>query len=353
MKIFFFSLIALLLIGCTDRREVNSHYEPAIVFASADTTVLPETVEYTTKRGFDDFNGDGITDMFAIMDESGFFEKQDFQAKIYFGFYNSEGILNFDPEYEARELKIQMSWWSDAVKMDVGDINGDGYADVVFSQYRSYYGEDELKLAIAINQSGDTFKQYTEKLYFPGSESLVFDLLLIAFVEQYSSGYEESLSDYLMMDWADMDGNGSDDFVMVWDDRHDAYVEVIYTKKTHGAPELLKMEEFFIENFLYHRSVRRVDFEDYNGDGLDDMLVRSIAIDSVDIGVAYNDLDRGLVPCQDYRVRDVDFKFFDFEKYDTFDINNDGRADFIHVGVLGTADGDKKSMSYNLSTGVK
>jgi len=331
------SLIVLILISCTSREEATNFYSDPIKFDEAAIAPLPTTVTYAEKRGFGDFNGDGIEDMLEIEDES--FWGQDYKVKIFYGYYK-DGILHFISDFVKLDLNIKMKWFSDATKLDVGDINGDGYADVIFTEYQERWGTDRLDIAFGINQNGKSFRPQSEDINFKKDVSL--SSLVVLFVDAYSS--VETLDDYLKMDWADIDGNGSDDLILGWDGSHDLYLEVIYTENTgSGDASFVDMVEYEIPEFMRNRSISELDFEDFNGDDKSDVFVHYSGMSNNNLSVAIN-TGEGFNPHKDYIVKDVDMKFFAFEKYDTFDVNSDGMADFVHVGEK---DGHK-IMAYNL-----
>lgn len=332
-----FFFVVLVFTACTKREDVTSFYANPIQFDAPRTVLLPETVTYAQKRGFGDFNGDGIEDMLEVNDEE--FWGQDFKVQVFHGYYK-DGILHFNAKHVKIDLPITMKWFSDATKLDIGDVNGDGYADVIFTQYTELWGENRMDVAFAINQGDNSFLPQAEKITFQGGVPL--SQIIMVFIDSY--GYVETLYDYLKMDWGDMDGNGSDDLILGWDS-HDLSLEIIYTSVTHANyAEFTHQENFDIPEFMRNRSIYQLDVEDFNGDGKMDIFVHITMSHRNWLSVAIN-TGQGFEPHKDCVVDDVDMKFFAFEKYDTFDVNRDGQADFVHVGEKD----DQKVMAYNLA----
>lgn len=329
-------LILFFLASCADREKATQNYKPPIEFYDAKIADLPETVSYAKKRGFGDFNGDGVEDMLEIRDEE--FWGQDYKVCVFLGYYK-DSILHFGSDYIKMDLPITMKWFSDATKLDVGDVNGDGFSDVIFTQYTELWGKDQMDIAFAINQNGQSFVPQTKDIEFKKEMSLAD--VIIAFVDSYDS--VDDLYAYLKMDWGDVDGNGSDDLLLGWDGVHDLYLEVIFTQPTGGLyAEFVDMAEYEIPAFMTARSIRQLDIEDFDGDGRQDIFLHRTTGGNNHISIAINKGDF-FEPHQDFVAADVNLDFWAFEKYDTFDVNRDGKADFVHVGE----DGHKKVMAYN------
>lgn len=333
-----FILALIILITACGRDSKTDHFQQPISFQNAKLSNLPASTSYAEKRGFADFNADGITDMAEVEDTATFGQK--YTVKIFKGYFEN-GILHFSDKYEELDLPIKQKWFSSASKMDTGDVNGDGYADIIFTHYSSGYISDSLDIAFAMNKNGESFT--FEK------ESVKFDLPLtdtiLRLIEAYE-GSEESLYDYLKMDWADMDGNGSDDLLLVWDSNNDMDIDIIFTQKG-PSPTFTTLESAYLPAFLYDRSVRKIDTEDFNNDGLDDIIIfkANNGGKKINLGVAIN-IGQGVFQAhKDYSFQGTDMNVFDFEKFDSFDINNDGLADFIHIGTVN----GKKSVSFNLN----
>ena len=337
-------IISLLLCACTTREDATKNYEKSIGFSQPSTTALPLKASYAEKRGFDDFNNDGIQDMIEIEDTVVIGRK--YEARVFFGYYE-KGILNFQNKINTIRLPIKFRWLTDATKFDLGDVNGDGYCDIIITQYTAGFRKDRIDIAFAINQEGNSFSFQTENLSFDNGNTVADTILM--FIEAMDGENVETLSDYLKMDWDDADGNGSDDLHLFWDGHHDLSVEIIYTENTKGGNARFsnRVSDFIIPEFMRGRSIREIDIEDFNNDNRADIFLHGYILGTGknSISIAINDGGKGFIPHKDFLATDVDMKFFKFEKYDTFDVNNDGKADFVHLGEIG----NEKTMAYNIN----
>lgn len=340
-RMYFALILFAVLFSCTSRDEATSSYADAIRFGEPRVVPLPASTSYAEKRGFGDFNNDGIEDMLEIKDEKRFSFGQKYSVQIFYGQYDDNGILAFSDEPTKLNLPITMKWFSSATKMDVGDVNGDGYTDIIFTQYTERIGDDRVDIAFAINQAGEAFVTQTENILYKNGISLMQVIHL--FVDAQGGYYSETIYDYLKMDWGDVDGNGTDDLILGWDGVHDLYLEVIYTALGTREAQFVDMDEYEIVEFMRNRSIQELDVEDFNGDGRADIFVHFSGWSKNYLAVALNN-GEGFTPHKDCVVVDVDLEFFAFEKYDTFDVNRDGRADFVHLGEKN----DQKVMAYNL-----
>ena len=301
---------------------------------------LPHDATYAEKRGFGDATCDGITDMIEIEDTVIFGQK--YEVRIFTGYFE-EGILHFKSNPKILPLPTSLSWFSSATKLDVGDVNGDGCADIIFTQYIEQWGRDKLNIGFALNNQGNEFVLQTSQIAY-GENNTLEDIIVSILEIVAQAEITENVSDYLKMDWADMDGNGSDDLVLAWDRHNDLYVHVFFTEKTAHNVRFIGEREFFVKGFMTGRYIRYFDTEDYDCDGIMDVYIRHSPNETTAyLSIALN---RGthLEPHKDFLVKDTDMDFFRFEKHDTFDINGDHCADMVHVGSIHR----KKSLSYNL-----
>ncbi len=91
---------------------------------------LPQQTSYADKRGFADFDGDGVIDMVELGGFVSSFNKgnifwgtRDVNNSVNFGF--EEEPLLFTAPFKYRKIR------STEPKLDTGDINGDGCADFI------------------------------------------------------------------------------------------------------------------------------------------------------------------------------------------------------------------------------
>lgn len=320
--------IAILLNWYTiyHRRQVTKTFKPAIEFKEAQSQLLPKATSWAKKRGFGDFNGDGIEDMIEIRDEV--WIGQEFHGYIFHGRKDENGKLAFAEEAREVVFPNKLKWWTSQTKLDVGDINGDGFCDVIFSQYNARMQRDDLHFAFAINNHKEKFLLVNAQMRY--AERSTFSEILLKAVDRMSTDEDEGIDDWLKMDWADINGDGSDDFVMMW---WNSELEVIYTEKTpiDQKAVIFKEEGYFkVKGFLIHRNIREFDTEDFDGDGKDDLLIQE-GHKNLWLSVALNRGDH-FEKHKDFHTSIPSVSYFNFRKFDTFDVNFDNCADFIKIG---------------------
>lgn len=156
-------LLALSMIGC-GRDSATKHYKDPITFAKMEKIELPKKSKWAEKRGFADFNNDGIEDMIEIKDTVIFGQK--YQASVFYGQMDSFEKYSLGDTPHKIEMPITTKWFSEATKMDTGDVNGDGYADIIFTQYNTGFFEDTMYISFAINNRENGFieKRYLQRL---------------------------------------------------------------------------------------------------------------------------------------------------------------------------------------------
>lgn len=338
-------ILSFALTGCT-RASYTSHYAEAVVFGEPKTVPLPEGTSYAIKRGFDDFNCDQIPDMLEIRDEAVW--GQDFSVTVFPGYYNNDGIVQFSNDAFKMKLPINLEWFSSSTKMDVGDVNGECYSDIIFTQYyEPFLGDDTMYIAFALNRGGKEFEHYTEQVNWKGGE---LGARIWSWSARHNRNEEESLYDYLKMDWGDMDGNGSADLVLAWDEVSGMDLTVLYTEDDPSGLKVGIESEgsTWIDGFTRGRDIHQFDIEDFDGDGKQDLFIHKTHLGGNEFttSVATNNGGTSFTPHKDHRATDTNLALLRFEKYDTFDVNNDNCADFVHLGVQA----GQKVMSYNLVT---
>jgi len=323
------------------KQQINQHYQPPLTFTNTKVVSLPTGVENVTKRGFGDFNGDGIVDMLEI--DRSFWKGGKISVRVFYRYLDKkDNKIKFNSKPKKLALKFKLGWFSSATKIDIADVNGDGFADIVFSQYYRRFMKDRLHFGFALNQKGQYFTEekiklgYTERSF--GEEMVIRINKAIEAYELDENEEMDSFSDLIQMDWADMDGNGSDDFVIIYTSRE---MEVIYTKKSVNGIELgeeakLGVTERGESNFLIWNGIKGTDWADVNSDGKADLLsYRVFGREKLYLGVALNQ-GKALVPHHEITLKafkqNPTFKLF---KYDSFDANGDGKADFIKIAHQG------------------
>lgn len=335
-------LLPMQVTGC--RSTATANYGPAVVFNLPERVALPEGTSYAKKRGFADFDADGLEDMLEIRDEAIF--GQNFTVTVFPGERGENGVLRFSNTTIKMPLPIDLKWFSSETKIDTGDVNGDGYADVIFTQYVEKFGNDVMYVAFALNDHEKNFVPYRKRVTWSGGE---LGAKIWSWAERHRRSSDDSLYDYLKMDWGDMNGDGSDDLVLAWDDWNDLDLAVLYTRVDESGQDVSIQNEGGdrINGFTTSRSIREFDIEDFNGDGKQDLFIHRSHLGgaSFTTTLALNQGDTHFQPRQDHQTTDSDMSFVHFEKYDTFDVNLDGCADFVHLGVYQ----GQNTMSYNTS----
>ena len=336
-----FTMLCISVLGCTSREEATVDFSDPIKFNDHGSVKLPSTTTYAQKRGFGDMNGDGIDDMYEINDEVLF--GTDYKVNVYKGYYDVNGIINFSEKVVTYDVPVDFKWFSSLTKIDVADVNGDGYYDIVFSQYTEGFSKDEMQLGYAINDKNNSFYKHKSKIKVGDDKTIQY--LILMFIDGYSYS-DDSLSDYLKMDWGDMNGDGRDDLVLMWRTYGSGNldIEIFYSSDDNDGDNIgfSNYNSFSYDNFLYSRNIRNVDIENYTGSKAQDILVRSSFGEYLIISVLENTTN-GFIPHRDFHCVTMDLDFFGFEKFDSFDIDNDGYADMIHLGEID----DNKVCVYN------
>jgi hypothetical protein len=148
----------------------------------------------------------------------------------------------------------------------------------------------------------------------------------------------------LMMDWADANGDGKDDFWLLWKytntfSADDLYVNVWLSDTPREAKTKLIFggeADAIVDGFTEDVKIGSIDTEDFNNDGLADIVVyKPHWGDGIRIGYAQNTTTNnsfGFQPHKDWVGEEIEMGATSFEKRDSLDINNDGCADYVHLG---------------------
>lgn len=336
-------------VGSCTRSGALEHARPALRFSKAGMVDLPEEAGYAKKRGFADFTCDGITDMIELRDEAIIGQK--WTGKIFAGYKGDDGLLHFAKPRKFN-LPINSKWFSSKTKLDTADVNGDKCADVVVTQYFEGILTDTYKMGIAMNLGDGTKYKLLENV---SREGVPFGVAILRLAESMDENYE-NINDYLQLDWSDVNGDGKDDANIFWKSGFlgsDLYVEAWYSSTPTNNTDKVDFSGWSsqkLPDFLKGVSIRDVDTEDFTGNGKADVVIFDAyrGSDKIRIGFAENRSAGNRVHYtvhKDFVGREIDMDTIGFEKRDSFDVNFDGKADYIHAGTKGSA----RKMSYLLT----
>ena len=333
-KITLTSLILLSLTACKGRDELLNVEEDKVSFSENKMVYLPN-ITNSEKRSTADLNCDGIDDMIEINDESSFFSfDEKYEMKFYEAYLDKEKIKHYKNS-KTIQIDIDLSMFSDGLKIDTADINGDQCDDIVFTSLISKNSkETKLNLQIAVNQGNLTFIPSISNLELKNSGERDFTFWLNDLVSEIRYSEDESISDYVKMDWADFDGNGTDDLAIFVRDYYSVDIGIFMTEYIGGIqPYFSSLENYFLENVLIGATISRMDTGDLNGDGLADLLFPfNVRGEKIKTGFALNDGDG-------FKINSDKTNFFNVKtdiiskvtKRDTTDENNDGKDDLIYI----------------------
>lgn len=325
-------LSTLSLFGCKERSEVIRVTSNKAQFDQGYIKPMP-TLRNSEKRGFADFTCDGVEDMIEINDEK--FFGQEYKINLFEGYLDENNQVQFKSK-RVVDLGIQLNNWSSQTKMDTADINGDGCADVVFSDISTSWRDVHVRLEVAMNLGDMRFSTRTTPVKMDkGAE---FTYWFKELVKDISLSEDESLSDYVKMDWEDWDGNGSDDFMIFVDDNNSLDMAVFLTEKTYKLiPHFVAQENIWSQNFMFGLRANHIDVADVTGDGHADILVYKsntskdgYYYERYALAV-YNDGELSIERDKTLRVKaDLDF-FSKASKRDITDMTGDGKSDIVYV----------------------
>ncbi|MBN1619217.1 FG-GAP repeat protein [candidate division WOR-3 bacterium] len=198
-----------------------------------------------------DVNGDGFDDIIAGAPYLNFEENEYGSAIV---FYGSATSLSNTPDWSAMPIQIGTEYGTSV--SSAGDVNGDGYDDVVigapmFSVKKPWEGAGFL---------------------FMGSSSGLSDLIDWS----YSSGVENSVFGYSISSAGDIDGDGFDDLIAgAYGHKNSENFEggaYIFCGSSSGLQKMyLHLFESGFEDALFGVSVSSAG--DVNGDGFSDVIV--------------------------------------------------------------------------------
>jgi hypothetical protein len=347
--------------GLFMRDHVTSDYAPALEAEDPQVVRISDEASAALKRGFADFNGDGLEDMVEIRDTD--WVGQNWEAQVFYG-HEVDGNLSFKDPVKV-DIPVDAKYFTSQLKFDTGDLNGDGFADIVLTQYREgLFGKDSVYVVAAMNDQNGNFVA-TDRVRMGKSMIGVRLYELMESIASESDQEISSIDDILRMDWADANGDGKDDLFIFtpgysgmirgWSDLE---VTTWYSKTPENELETVTFggeSSTTIPYFLYNVEMGSIDTADINGDNKADV----VAYDDwtgrrLDISVALSDSDwdgLSFTGHKDTITDETDFdtqymggvsEYMNFSKRDSFDANLDGKDDYVHVGTIS----GKPSLSY-------
>lgn len=348
------------IFGCTPRSDVFPNAPDDVRFASPVLVDLPSDVSYAEKRKFIDINCDGIEDMLEVSDTVVWGQK--YQAIVFLGQKNKNGLLEFDNSSKySFDIPMDKSWASSMTKIDSADVNGDSCGDLVFTEYKQGFSQDTYIAKVAINQGdGRTFKFATDKMV----EKVSFEESILRVIALFDGTYGangESLSDYFAIDWADVNNDGRDDLMLFWTDYKDLYVSTLLSIETSDPLSSFGFRyggDYSLIDFMHLRkgggsyAAYNLDTEDFNGDGYADIIIQYTSGNSIALYPAlFDPSQQRYIVQKGHYGRTTDLDFFSFEKKDHLDVNFDGCADNVHLGVYEqSGKKDRNIGSYKISS---
>jgi hypothetical protein len=341
-------LTTIALTGCKDRAVVESELGYVNQTVTFNAPIIHQTTQFynSTKRGIDDYNCDGIEDMVAMSDQTSWFEKQDFKADFYEGYYK-DGFLNFKPSINKINIPFRVEKWVDQFKLDSVNVNNDTCSDIVYTGFTDNYN-GRFKLKFAINDDRQDIysnermipleTHFNNKEYYKSgigqTENAFIEFIHEMQEEVYYDSEEDSIYSYLKQDWCDVNGDGADDFILLWDLKDNLSVLVAYSSQygETGYSQFVDTERFFIKDFLDSRSIANIDTEDYDGNGTCDIISYKKTSNDLILNIA-TFKNNTLIPEKRQILKmpeGLDWHS-DAEKFDTFDRNKDGKADLNFI----------------------
>ncbi|MBN1497695.1 MAG: VCBS repeat-containing protein [Spirochaetes bacterium] len=296
-------------------KHVNAH------ISNGDGTFSAPAREYVPWKGYDtasgewqsgDFNGDGRTDFFHIV--------RPFLLNAYVNIWASNG----DGTFEVTRFDPVKGYPASRGRWVCADVNGDGRTDMVH-----LYPEGGTACMFHFNtwlaDGEGGFSMTAFDLRYSGIPDIALRLLFAS---------SSSVQHAVPLQACDMNGDGRDDFTMVWFGETPLLPEVmVYTLISNGdgtfrtagfrPPDGSNIDRIAL-NTMGRYGVQLLT-GDYNGDGLADLLLGSLRKDR-----SYLLLSRG-DGTYDARSASSDGAGYDRGTWENADVNGDGMFDVIHA----------------------
>ena len=297
---------------------VYSEESPIILSPPSDLNLLPSQTDlvfdwrsvsdshWFWMHAAGDVNGDGLQDL--LISSTGYKYQTGFAA-LYFG---KESLDLSEPNWMVNGDKAGDSFGNLRCSSGVGDLNGDGYDDIV--------------VGAAAADGGGMARVY----YGSGAGALVAQTIRIA--EQDFGGFGRACANQ-----TDLNGDGFDDLVV--SNGNKVYVFEGSKAGVSGQPDTVLHEE---NDDIYKGSGygEWVKAGDFNGDGFDDLAVSYPFLkgvdgqDSVGAVYVYQGSSQGVSPNSVWQSIGKTSQWREGESVVTADLNSDGYDELIIGGGL-------------------
>jgi hypothetical protein len=331
--------MAASLAAC-DRSGISAG-NPQIVYSEPGIVIpLPQGSDWWAEKwGFDNYlDHANLEDMVQIRNNAFIFGR-DYSFEIYPGERNEDGFNVFADTPLQMSVPLQPEWFLSQVKFDSEDVDDAGGAEIILTEVRSagFFSGYLVRNKVALYNGQNSY----EVIGGQDLEGQVSD-----FIERCDNmiGEDDSLDDYLAIDWGDMDKDGRADQIFVCDYLNDAEILVVTSALEPGDAEMSYGQIYtgFIENFFLDRSVSDQDMEDYDyNQAYEIALFYNRGGNTIDVTIALNAGIRGstidFYVQPDYRITlpggvSAGVLGLGTKKIDSFNADMSPYADIVYLG---------------------
>lgn len=190
--------------------------------------------------------------------------------------------------------------------VSMGDINGDGITDIFVGHPGVGYGKGSAFAIFGVDSnSGGSFPSVLDMTALDGNTGFEFSGVDDDFLNGSLIGFSVAAGDF--------NGDGIDDFIIGHDDSNNESIYVVFGDDTTPFPADFDIDNLSSYNVLeidffshaFHGVGEQVTIGDFDGDGVDDIAVRELGIESRDgLYVFYGDSSYGTGNYQHLEVYD-------------------------------------------------